>query len=105
MSVHEIELEYGEEYTDFVMGMYVDTRLADDIDELGWNMCGCDDAVFQEKIGNCQIKNQTIKNGIAKISLEFFGNDLEKLEQVLEEVQSNWEDRAINLKKGLLSRA
>lgn len=105
MSVHEIEIEYGEEYTDFVMGMYVDTRLADDIDELGWNMCGCDDAVFQEKIGNCQIKNQTIKNGIAIINIEFLGNDLVRQELVLEEVHSNWEYSAFYLKKGLLSRA
>lgn len=30
MSTHKIEIEYGEKYTDYVMGMYVDTRLADE---------------------------------------------------------------------------
>ena len=104
MSLHEIEIEYGERYTDFVMGMYVDTSMADDIDELGWNLCDCDDAVFQEKIGHCLIVTTKSLNGVLKTLFEFSGNDDSKKEEVIEEILDSWNDLALHSMKGLLSR-
>lgn len=104
MSLHEIEIEYGERYTDFVMGMYVDTSLADDIDMLGWNMCGCDDEVFQENIGNCRIVSVNNRNGNAEMVLEFPGQNEELKVKIVDEFTDCWEDLLIHYKVGLLSR-
>jgi hypothetical protein len=104
MSLHEIEIEYGERYTDFVMSMYVDTGMADDIDMLGWNLCDCNDAVFQEKIGNCSIVKTVIENKTVKIVLEFSGNDLEIQEHTIDEMQDCWDTRVFLCSKGVLSR-
>lgn len=104
MSTHEIEIEYGERFTDFIMSMYVETSLADDIDMLGWNLCGCDDAVFKEKIGNCRIISNVVGNGNVSILIKLAGNDNDMKEIIIEEIFDCWKDLVETLKKGLLSR-
>lgn len=104
MSSHEIEIEYGERYTDFVMGMYVDTSLADDIDMLGWNLCDCDDVVFQVKLGNCHILSQKVRRGKAEIVILLDGNDEELQEQTIDDFIDGLGDFVLHQERGLQSR-
>lgn len=104
MSLHEIEIEYGERYTDFVMGMYVETRMADDIDELGWNLCDCDNAVFQEKIGHCKVAKTSISKGELKVKVILYGVNEEVENNICERLLNSWEDLLFHFRVGYLSR-
>ena len=104
MSRHIINIEYGERYTDFVVGMYVDTSLADDLDMLGWNLCDCDDARFEREIGGCEVVSETVGNGAAEIVVELNGLDDGLKDSLVEEYQSEWEDFVEQLTTGILSR-
>jgi hypothetical protein len=104
MSTHEIEIEYGERYTEFVMGMYVDSSLVDDIDILGWNLCGCDDSVFQEKVGNCRIVSSNLRNGLMEAIVELHGWDKDLQDKVIEEFLDCWDDFVRNQYQGMISR-
>ncbi len=86
------------------MGMYVSTSLADDIDMLGWNLCDCDDTLFQAKIGNCRVVAETIKDGIMEAVVEFPGQDDGMKEKLVNEFLNSWEDLVFHVYKGTKSR-
>jgi hypothetical protein len=104
MSTHEIKIEYEGRNSDLVMGMYVDSSMVDDIDMLGWNLCDCDDARFQEKVGNCRIVSEQVGRGRATVIVSLDGIDEELKEKTIDDFFDGLDDFIWRVMLGLRSR-
>jgi hypothetical protein len=104
MSTYEINFEFDGRNSKFLMGMYVASSMADDIDMLGWNLCDCDDEIYKNRVGNCRIVTEQIKTGIADLVVELDGIDEELKEKTIEDFLDCFKDFIWRENRGLWSR-
>lgn len=104
MSTFEINMEYEGRKSNFLMGMYVYSSMADDLDMIGLNLCDCDDKRFKEQVGECRIDSETIKLGKARVVVSLGGNDEDMKERTIEELIDCLDDLVWRVRMGLNSR-
>lgn len=92
MAKLELELIFEGQDSDVVLGMYIDSEMADDISQAGWNLCECDDLRFAKSIGECTIVASNLKKGKADIVLSVIGSDGSLIEQSIQVYLDGFED-------------
>ncbi len=80
-----LDINYSGENSEIVLGMYIDTHLAEDISQVGWNICDCDDEKFARLVGDCVVRSSNIENGKAIIEVQLDGTDVKLIEKTLQD--------------------
>jgi hypothetical protein len=86
MGAYKVEMDYEGRNSNVVVGMYMDSKFKDDIEQTGWNLCGCNDKRFNELIGDCSIVSSDVQIGKAKIVFTIGGPDEGLIEKTIQEI-------------------
>ena len=85
MVTADIDLRFKGHYAEVVLGMYIDSALEDDVDQVAWNLCECDDTKKSVLIGKCELISSSVLNQKASIVITLSGTDKTLQEKVIQE--------------------
>jgi hypothetical protein len=83
------EIIFDGKNSDVVIGMYIDSRLIDDVAQEGWNLSGCDDKKYDELIGDCLIVSSYVEKEKAGVLLALSGSDKILVEKTIKGLVEN----------------
>lgn len=81
----DIDLRFKGHHAEVVLGMYIDSALEDDVDQVAWNLCECDDTKKSVLIGKCKLISSSVLNQKAGIVITLSGTEKTLQKKVIQE--------------------